>query len=126
MPLITPDFTEVGQPIKPGVYNARIKDCESKQSQKGSTYLNWKLELFGDPDVNNRVVFLSTPITGKGAFRLQELYKAAMQEELDAKAPKFDTDSLIGREVNVTLVEGKDQEGNTRPFPDVKAVSALK
>lgn len=123
--LIEPDFTEVSQPVAPGVYSARLKEVEAKTSQKGGTYLNWKIELFGHPDVNNRIVFMATPVTGKGAFRLQELYKAAMGEDLDMKNPSFDTESLIGREVTVTLVPGKDQDGNVRPFPDVKSVSTL-
>lgn len=126
MALIKPDFSEVTGAIPPGVYSARVKDCEAKTGKtSGSTYLNWKLELFGNPDVNNRIVFMATPVTGKGAFRLKELYKAAMGEELE-DGQQFDTESLLTREVTVTLVEGKDQDGNVRNFPDVKAVSPLK
>lgn len=125
MALIKPDFSEVQSAVAPGVYAARIKECESKESKKGSTYLNWKLELFGNPEINDRVIFLATPVTGKGAFRLKELYKAAMGEDLDENG-QFDTDSLITREITVTLVEGKDQDGNVRSFPDVKAVAPYK
>lgn len=124
--LIKPDFSEVtdSKPVPPGVYSARIKDVESKESQAGNTYLNWKLELFGTPEVNNRVVFTATPIKGAGAFRLQQLYKAATGEDISATSG-FDTDQLIGKEVQVTLVEGKDKEGNVRSFPDVKTISKL-
>lgn len=122
-PLIEPDFSEVTGAIPPGTYAARIKDCEVKDSQKGQKYLNWKLELFGDPEVNNRIVEANTMIAGKGAFKLKELYKAAMGEDLDGK---FDTDSLIGREITVALVQGKDREGNPSQFPDVKSFAPLK
>jgi hypothetical protein len=124
MALIQPDWTEETQPVKPGVYSARIKECDVKTSQKGSTYGNWKLELFGTPEVNNRVVFMATPFSGKGIFRLADLYKAATGEEIDRHA-NFDTEMLIGKEITVTLVEGKDQNGNTRQYPDVKSVSKL-
>lgn len=123
MPLITPDFSEVTGAVPPGTYGARITDCEQKTSQAGSTYLNWKLTLFGNPAVNDRVVFLSTPISGKGAFRLQELYKAATGEDM-AKGQPLDTDMLLTRQVTATLVEGRDQNGEPRKFPDVKSVSA--
>lgn len=126
MGLITPDFTEVTGEIPTGVYAARIKNCETKIAQtSGNPYLNWTLELFGNPTVNNRMVFLSTPVTGKGAFRLQELYKAAIGEPLSDKQA-FDTDSLISKEITVTLVPGKDKDGNARSFPDVKTVTAYK
>jgi len=124
MSLIKPDWTEETQPVKPGTYAARIKECEVKTSQAGKPYGNWKLELFGSPDVNNRVVFMSTPFGGKGIFRLAELHKAATGEEIDRNAA-YDTDMLIGKEVSVTLVEGKDQNGNARSFPDVKSVAKL-
>lgn len=125
MALIKPDWSEETKPVQPGVYAARVKDGEIKTSKAGNTYVNWKLELFGTPEVNNRVVFLSTPTGGPGIFRLAELYKAATGQEMDRNAP-FDTDMLISREVTVTLVEGKDQNGNPKQFPDVKAVAPLK
>lgn len=125
MGLIKPDWTEETTPVQPGVYSARIKDCEVKTGKdSGKPYGNWKLELYGSPEVNNRVIFMSTPFGGKGIFRLGELYKAATGQEIDKNA-QFDTDMLIGKEVTVTLVEGKDQNGNARSFPDVKSVSAL-
>lgn len=124
MGLIKPDWSEETQPVQPGTYSARIKDGEVKTSQKGSQYINWKLELFGSPEVNNRVVFMSTPVAGKGIFRLAELYKAATGEEID-KTAQFDTDMLIGKEVTATLVAGVDQNGAPRQFPDVKSVTAL-
>jgi hypothetical protein len=125
--LVKPDFSEVSgnDPVPPGTYSARIKECEQRESKAGNPYLNWKLELFGTPEVNNRVVFHMTMVKGKAAFRLQELYSAATGEQISDKTG-FDTDMLIGKEITVTLTEAKDQEGNVRPFPEVKAVAALK
>jgi hypothetical protein len=124
--LITPDFSEVKEftPIAPGTYSARIVDCEVKDSKAGNQYANWKLELFGSPDVANRVVFHSTPFKGGWVTKLAELYKAAIGQEIDKKKP-FDTDMLIGKEVKVTLTEGKDQNGELRKYPDVKSVAAI-
>lgn len=124
MPLITPDFSEVTEGVPPGVYSARITDCEQRTSKTGNPYLNWKLELFGSPGVNNQTIFHMTPVTGKGAFRLQELYKAATGEAI-GKGKPFNTDMLISKEVQVTLIAGVDPQGNPRKFPDIKAVSPL-
>lgn len=127
MAVITPDLTEAGtrQAIAPGTYAARIKDCEVRTSQAGNDYLNWQLELFGKPEVNNRIVFYRTMIKGGGAFRLAELYKAATGEQLKAGA-SFDTDALVGREVTTILTEGRDKDGNVSQYPEVKSVVPYK
>lgn len=124
--LIQPDFTEMKEfaPIAPGTYSARIVDCEVKDSKAGNQYANWKLELFGTPDVNNRVVFHSTPFKGGWVTKLAELYKAATGQEIDKKKA-FDTDMLIGKEVKVTLAEGRTKDGEVSQYPDVKSVKTL-
>lgn len=122
MALIKPDFSEVSKPIQPGTYNARVVAGEIQTSQKGQPMVSWKLELFGSPDVNNRVVFTRTMVSGPGASRLKQLYAAAIGEDLK-DGEQFDTDSLIGKEINVTLVQGKDKEGNVSQYPDVKATT---
>lgn len=126
MPLIHPDFSEVksDSPVPAGTYSARVKECELKESKAGTAYLYWKIELFGSPEINNRIVFTATPIRGPGAFRLQQFYRATMHQEINSKIG-FDTDSLLGKELSVTLSERKDSEGNVMPFPDVKSVSRL-
>lgn len=124
--LIVPDFSEAAEskPVPPGTYSARIKAVEPKESQAGNKYLSWKLELFGSPEVNNRIVFHRTMISGPGAFRLRDLYAAATGKKI-ADKESFDTMDLIGKELKVMLVEQKDQEGNVSQFPEVKAVARL-
>jgi len=124
MPLITPDLSEVdSNEIAPGTYAARIKDGTLKTSQAGKEYIEWTLELFGNPTVNNRLVWHRTPFTGKGAFRFQQMYKAAIGQDMDGNQA-VDTDSMIGKEITVGLVNSPDQNGRLRT--EVKTVTAHK
>lgn len=124
MALIKPDFSEVSEisAVQPGTYNARIINAEAQTSKAGGAMINWKLELFGNPEINGRTVFSRTMVSGKGAFRLQELYKAALGQTLEGA---FDTDDLLGKELIVTLVPGKSQDGSPSNYPDVKSFTAL-
>lgn len=125
---ITPDFTEAVEngPVPPGVYKARITDCEKKVSKKGDDYLNWKLSIFGaEGDLssqNNRVVFMMTMLKGPGAGRLKDLAKAAF----GTMPSDWNTDNFLGKEVEITLIEKRDMNGNVSNFPDVRAVRALR
>lgn len=124
MALIKPNFDDVAGQLEPGTYPARILANELRTSQSsGKPYVNWTLQLFGDSKWNNRQVFLMTPTTGKGAFRLQNLYRAATGETMIAGSD-FDTDQLNGREITVTLVKGHDQQGEERI--EVKSTAAYK
>ena len=124
--IITPDFTEATEsaPIPPGVYKTRITDCETKTSKKGAKYLNWKLSIFGAEGEaskqNNRPVFMITMLDGKGAGRLKDLAKAA----LGTVPSTWNTDEFLGKEVEVVLVERRDETGAVSGFPDVKTVRA--
>jgi hypothetical protein len=128
---ITPDFSEASEssPIPAGVYKARITACEQKTSQRsGNAYLNWKLTIFGaDGELkrqNNRLLFLATVLNGPGAGRLMDLYKAATGAK---PSGPFDTDELIGKEVEVVVVERIDATtGQPSNFPDVKTVRATR
>jgi hypothetical protein len=126
MPMISPDFSEAADfaPITPGTYKARVIECQTKESKKGATYLRWTMEVFGADEslkVNNRKFWYNTMVTGKGAGNLKSLLRAAMGEV----PTQFDTDALLGKEVQVVLVQGRDQQGNPSDFPDVKSVSKL-
>lgn len=126
MGLIKVDLSEAAEPLTAGVYKARVVDCKTEESRDGKPRLNWRLEVYGasNPGHNGRSIFHRTPLTGKGVFRLQELYQAATREQLTKDNPEFDTEQIMGREVEVTLVDGRDRDGNPSGYPDVKAVRA--
>lgn len=124
--LVTPDFSDVQDSVGTGTYFCRIVDAQMGEWQKkdgsGSTpYINWRMETFNEenPKNNGRSVFHKTPLTGGGAFRLKDFYKAATKSQL---AGPFETEELLGKEVLITLVDGTDRDGNPTGFTDVKTV----
>lgn len=123
---ITPDFTEAQEKtqIPAGVYNVRVDSCEQKTSQKGAKYLSWKLVIFGAEGTyakqNNRPVFLTTMTSGPGAGILQTFIKAT----LGTVGASFNTDDLLGKELQVTLVDRVKPDG-TPGWPEVKAMKAI-
>lgn len=128
MAQITPDFSQASDdtPVPPGVYSARVTGSEIKTSQAGNDYISWKLQLYGAEGelapVNNRVVFHTTMISGKGAGILKSFQKACLGNAIEGA---FDTDQLLGKEVQVTLTQGLMPDGAVSPWPNVKAVKAL-
>ena len=121
MALIQPDFSELAD-ITPGDYNVTVVDCEVKTSKKGATYLKWKFETIGcdTPANNGQHIWTNTMITGKGAFRFKDLYKASTGEEYDSTI-EFDTDMLLGKELRIAVIDGLDQQGSKSGYPDVKS-----
>ena len=123
MALITPDFTEVQDNVTPGTYRVRIADAttgvwEAKDDRPATHFVNWRLETFGEsePKNNGRSIFVRTALTGKGAFRLRDLYSAAMAQELNGA---FDTDMLMGKELEVTVQQ------NQAGYTDVKTFKRI-
>lgn len=123
-PEITPDFSEaVG--LEPGTYQARITDAEVLTSKKDTQYIKWKMTTISeDPKFADQLVYHNTMLSGRGAGILKTFFVAAMGEEL-ADGQGFDTEQLLGREVMITVVEGKDQQGNPTNWPEIKAVKAI-
>lgn len=126
MALISPDFTDTKGQLEPGAYKARITASEVKTSQAGNLYVRWKFETFGteNPLHNGVEVYTSTPVAGKGAFRLHQLLKAALGE-LPPVGGQFDTEALHGREVMIDVIDGKDQGGQPTGFSEVKTIRKL-
>lgn len=129
--LITPDLSEAvevsTEPIPAGVYKARIEEAVLKPTKSGDAhYIQWKLRIFGAEGelarFNNWVFTHRTMTTGKGAGMLKAFYLAATGEAMPAQ---FDATSLYGREVQASLVPGKNQDGTTSSWPEVKAVKAI-
>ena len=128
MAQITVDLSEAVEMsgVVPGVYNARITGAEPKTSKAGGTYVAWELTIFGAEGelsrFNNHKAWHNTMTSGKGAGMLKSFYKAATGEDLTGS---LDTDNLLGKEIQVTLTEGKDQHGQPSNYPSVKAVKPL-
>lgn len=121
--LITPDFSEIAEEITPGEYRGIIKKGEVKEWPNGGAYVNWEIETVGDtnPKNNGRRIFHKTSTSGKGAFMLQQIYKAATQEPLTGK---FDTEQLVGKTVAITMVDGV-RNGEPTGYVEVKRVKAV-
>lgn len=123
--LVTPNFDDVQDEVAPGTYKGIIKKGEVKEWPNGGQYINWELETFGEsnPKNNGRRIFYKTSTSGKGAFLLQRLYKAVTGQALTGK---FDTEQLVGKKVEIDIVDGIDRRTNTPTgYTDVKAVRSV-
>lgn len=124
--LIAPDFSQTQDKVEPGIYKVRIIDAKldkwtGKDGKPDTQYINWRMETFGEAeDKNNgRSIFHRTPTEGKGAFRLQDFYRAATGEAL---VGNFDYTMLYGREVEITIGQQKEKP----EYTEVKAVHPIK
>lgn len=122
--LVTPNFDEVSGGLEPGVYTARITAGEATESKAGNPMIKWTYEIYGSDakGANGQLVFDRTMLSGKGAFRLQNLYVAAMKQKL---AGPFDTDMLLGKEIKVTLQNGTQQDGSPSKYMEVREVQGI-
>ena len=123
MSLVTPDFSEIQEEVVAGTYKGIIKKGEVKEWPNGGQYVNWMIETFGEAEAKNngRTIWHKTSTSGKGAFMLQKFYKAATGQALTGK---FDTEQLIGKQIEVTLADGV-RNGQPTGFTEVKNVRAV-
>ncbi len=125
MALIQPDFSEIQDQVTPGTYKVRVMEGTIKEWPNGGSYVEWKLETFGEETAKNngRRIFHKTATSGKGAFMLQQFYRAATGAALTGS---FDTEQLVGKEVAVELVDGVNrQSGEPTGYTEVKRVKSL-
>ena len=129
--IITPELAEA-VPLSYGVYNARVAELalgqwEGKEGKPDLNFLKVKLEVYGSDNAadNGKAITYNAPITGKGAFKLMDLWEAATGEKLDASTGELDAEQIQGKEVRVTLGEAKDQQGNVMKFPEVKKIERV-
>lgn len=129
MSLITPDFSEVKDNVGPGTYTTRVTghkmgEWEGRNGNPSTKYVNWELETFNEEESKNngRKIFYKTPINGKGAFKLQQFYKAAMKQDLSGG---FDPEMLYSKELKVVVIDQVSKDGALTGYTDVKAVSPL-
>lgn len=123
--LVTPNFNDVKDSITAGTYTARIVSATMDEWRTGTKYVNWRLETFNEDEAKNngRSIFYKTPIEGGGAFRLADFYRAAMKATPTAEG--FDTDDLMGKEVQLVVADGVNQAGEPTGYPEVKAVRTI-
>jgi hypothetical protein len=122
MSLVTPDFSEIQEEIAAGTYKVRVRKGDVKEWPSGGTYINWEMETYGEPEPKNngRRVFHKTSCSGKGAFMLQKFYRAATGQAL---AGSFDTEQLVGKQIEVDIVDGVNrQTGTATGYTEVKSV----
>lgn len=125
MSLINPDFSDIQDQVSPGTYRVRVKKGDVKEWPNGGLYINWEMETFGEAETKNngRRIFHKTATSGKGAFMLQQLYRAACGTALTGQ---FDTEQLIGKEVAVEIVDGVNrQTGEPTGYTEVKRVKPI-
>ena len=129
--LITPDLSQATESrddaqIPAGIYTVRVDSAEAKTTLKGEQRISWKLVIYGAEGelarFNNWPVFHSTMCVGAGAGMLKQFYKVCMGQELTGA---FDATELYGKELQITLVEGKNKDGSPSKYPSVKGVKAL-
>lgn len=123
--LLQPDFSQIREDVGPGTYKVRITGAEvdkwaGKDGKPDTQFVKWEMETFGEAETKNngRKIWDRTPITGGGAFKLQNLYKAAIGEQLSGQ---FDTDMLLGKELEVVVV----QSARNPEYTEIKSYGSL-
>jgi len=121
MPVVNPDTSAAQEmsAIEPGTYKARITEVEFKNSKSsGNPMIVPKFAVNVDGKERPRSAYLV--ITGEGAYGFDQLLRATGFDELADKfkakegdKPEFDTDDLIGQELNV-VVEADTYNGQLR------------
>lgn len=128
--LVVPDFSDVKDAVEAGIYKVQIIDAkldswQGKNGKPDTQYINWTLETFDEenPKNNGRRIWHKTPTMGGGAFRLQEFWKAATGVSIPAEG--FDPSSVFGNQLEVTVIDGTDKQGNFTGYTEVKTVKPI-
>lgn len=109
-PIINPDTSAAQDmgPIAPGTYKAKIEAVEYKISDAGNPMIVPEFAVVVDGKAKKRKAFLV--ITGEGAYGFDQLLRATGFSQLadqyrdpQQANPDFDTDSLIGQELDVVI-----------------------
>lgn len=127
--LITPDLSEAVEStgIPAGTYSARVSGLEVKKTKDlTGQYIRWEMTVFGAEGAlknwNGWRINYNTMTSGKGAGMLKSFFKACTGQELTGA---YDFQLLVGSEVQVTVVEGKNQDGTPSKYPEVKSVKPI-
>jgi hypothetical protein len=108
MPIINPDTSESGN-IPPNTYSGKIVQVDYQESKAGNPMIVVKFSLDVNGTPRTRQSYLV--ITGAGAYGFDQLLRACgFEDDADkikepgSKHP-FDTDSLLGQELNIVVTE---------------------
>lgn len=117
MPLIQPDTSEALDqgPIDPGTYKAKIVEAVPGVSKgKGNPIVTTKFHVDVEGKTRTRTAWLVT--SGEASFQFDQLLRCtgfeAQADAFKAKGgdkPPFDTDWLVGQEVNVVIAADEYQ-----------------
>lgn len=118
MAIITPDLSQVESgTIEPGTYPAKIVSADPGTSNSGSPKIVVKMEVNVGGKARPRTAHIVT--SGKGAFNFDRLLRAC-RLDTDADGIKanpgsyaFDTDKLVGQELNV-VIDSELYQGEAR------------
>lgn len=120
MAIITPDTSEAASSnMEPGTYKAKILDVQSGTSGAGNPKVVVKMEVYDPKASKPRPRTAHIPTSGAGAFNFDRLLRACnLAEDADAiKRPgsnhAFDTDKLVGQELQV-VVDTEMYQGEAR------------
>ena len=110
MPVIQPDTSAATEmaAIEPGTYPAKVVSVEYKMSKSGNPMIVPKFEITVEGKNRTRNAYLV--ITGEGAYGFDQLLRATgFSEQADQYRdpqqanPPFDTDDLVGCELQVVV-----------------------
>ncbi len=134
MGILQPDLTEAldMSSIDEGTYKGKITEAkpETAKSEKKTQMCVVKVELEVNGTKRVRKAYL--PVAGEGAGGFDNLLRACHLDDLADQykdksvnpKPSFDTDQLVGQEVQVIispeLYQRKDQAGNNVGDPEVR------
>lgn len=121
--LVSPDFSEVAEAVTPGIYKVRVKGVKAQETKTGLPMLSWQLETYGEAESRNngRTIFHRTILSGPAAWQIRDFYRAATGQAL---AGNFETDQLLGKELEVRMEEEEYQGQTSVKVKAVRAVTA--
>jgi hypothetical protein len=126
MPVVNPDTSAAQEltALPPATYKAKIKEVEFKTSKSAGNPMivpKFEVEVPGSDKPRTRQAYLV--ITGEGAYGFDQLLRACGFDEIADKIkapavdgvekPAFDTDELIGQELNL-VIEADSYQGQLR------------
>lgn len=97
-----------------GRYAVEIETAEVKEGNK-APYLAVTLRLLED-EYNNQKLWTNLSFSPNALWKLMEFYRALGASDEDLQSSEFEVveDDLIGAELEVSVVTGKDQNGEPR------------